>query len=339
MTQAFNQMPTQQEITLPLGEAFNKIKDSKSILILLPQIHTADILASGLALYLTLKENYQDKDIQIISPVDVVVNFQRLFGVGSISKSLGSKNLVITLNTGFDNIEKITSDDQGGKFNLVIETKKGIEKIKQEDVSFNYRGLDADLLISIGINNQNQAGNLLSQEPNLFYGRDNIVISTSFLPLEIGTIKLWNSQASSVAEIVSKLLRFAKLNLNQDIATNLIAGIEAGTNNLTVKTNADTFAALSWCMKNGGRRNYLSMPATQTGGVNMQAPAFNRPAAPFMNIPQFTPMGSPNLNPVQAPVTQPMEPNFSNNMNSNPAGTLPQADWLQPKIFKAGENN
>jgi nanoRNase/pAp phosphatase (c-di-AMP/oligoRNAs hydrolase) len=350
-------MTAQDKSALPLTEALNKIKASKSVLIILPSVHNVDVLASGLALYMALKDNFSSKNFAIASATDVTVNYQRLYSVGDISKNLGSKNLVISLNTAHENVEQVSSDDENGKFNIVIKTKDGAAKLTDKDFTVAYRGVDADLIISLGISQLSQVGELLNQEADLFTDREHLVITASPLPLSFGTIKLQDGQASGTSEIVTKLLRFMKMNLNPDICTNLVAGLEAATNNFAYKTTAETFAAVSFCMKNGGKRNHLSNPASyQTPAVSpfmtgATGPVFGTPStSAVQGMPVPSPVfGNPNQsnsvsipNPipsnVEIPLNQGLNP-ISSKQKQDDEDVQPQKDWYEPKIFKAGQNN
>ena len=76
-----------------MENSFKSIIDgSKSILIMLPTKPFFDQVASGLGLYLSLRDK---KDVQVYSTTPMTVEFNRLIGVNKISQELGNKNLII----------------------------------------------------------------------------------------------------------------------------------------------------------------------------------------------------------------------------------------------------
>jgi hypothetical protein len=309
----------------PLSVIASKVTAAKSIAIILPQNHTADNLAAGLALFLGLKQNLdQSIKLNIVSSTEVKVAFQRLYGINKISSSLGSKNLVVTLGTDYENIEKVSYDNDGGKFNLVIETKEGVERLGQENISFSYRGVDADLLIAVGFTTPEDAGNLLMAEPKLFADREVILISGQRGAIGFGIINYVDPAVSGNCEMITKLLRYLKINLDADTATNLIAGMESATNNFQSNATAETFAAISWCMRAGGRRYHLSSQGFESR-PSMQ-PQFNQ-----------SPFGFPRSQPM--PVRQENEDQQPQPMSEEEGDQSPKQDWLKPKIFKTDNHS
>ena len=310
----------------PVSLVKQKISEAKSIAILLPQQHSVDVVAAGLALYLALEQTYspnREKKVTIVTSTEVTVAFQRLYGVGSIKNELGSKNLVITLKTNHENIEKVSYDNENDLFNLIIETKEGVPSLRQGDVTFSYRGIDADLLITIELVTPEDVGSLLISEPKLFSDRETVTISSQPNATSFGQVNYHDPSASGVSEMVTKLLRTMRLTLDPDTATNLIAGIEAATNNFTYKSSADTFAAMSFCMKSGGRRNHLSsptpsQPSYQAGGVLQQQQPKEDPRFP------------------QPPFKQ-REEEASQNLPSDDSAASPK-DWFGPKIFRSADS-
>ncbi len=325
---------------LPVTDIKQKLTTANSILIVLPQNHTVDTVAAGLALYLSLTQQFSDpetgsctKSITIASGQDMTVAYQRLYGVGDISKKLGSKNLVITLNTPFENIDRITSDNDNGKLNIIIETKQGVNRLSRNEIDFSYRGLDADLIIAVGLGSTDQAGSLLSQETTLFTDKDIITLTCQPGAVPFGAINIHEPQACGVCEITAKLVRFLKLAVDEDIATNLLAGIEAVTNNFMLKTTADTFAAVSWCMRLGGRRNHL------TGAVGNQIPQPAPFTMPTKSALPFSPTQQETVEPKQSASIPPFPPTTTtqeeqSSQTHSEEDVPPQKDWFEPKIFK-----
>lgn len=355
-------------VVQPIQQQFNQIKqkidNAKDILIVLPYTNIPDSVSAGLALYISLKEHYSNKEnqkiITISSATPLSQDLTALPESNQIQQSVGTKNLVLTLNTSQDNIEKVSTDDDQGKFNIIIETKQGINKLSKEDFSFSYRGNSSDLVISIGAFNQQQLGDLLIQEPKLLEGKEIITITNQYAAVGFGSINLNEPNASGMTEIVANFIRSVRMHIHEPAATNILAGIEYSTNNFSIKTNEDTFSLAGWCMKYGGKRNVLvSQPQNQGFSPRPFSPAIN--PSPFgMNNP-FSPIPRPSFpvnqaTPIQQPFTQPHNQystpqpftevqqfsNNQNNLNDNVEGAdednkNPKNDWFKPKIFRGGQ--
>lgn len=225
------------------------IDETKSILILLPQTPTFDEVASGLALYLALRG---EKEVNIVCTSPMIVSFNRLVGVNKISTEAGNKNLVIKF-SGYQakNIEKVSYDIIAGEFQLTVVPKQGQVSPRQDQVDIKYSGVSAETVILIGGSEEQQFA--LPDPADL--GNAKII--------HLGTIAIrgqreiisFDRPASSISEIVASLIKETGLALDPDIATNLLMGIEEGSEGLaSPEVNADTFTAMSDLMRAGGRR-------------------------------------------------------------------------------------
>jgi nanoRNase/pAp phosphatase (c-di-AMP/oligoRNAs hydrolase) len=304
----------------------NKINSSQDILIVLPQMHTLDILAASLGLYLTLKDS---KTITIACSGNIDEAGSNLFSADVVQDSPGGKNLVITLDTPFDDIDKVTTDDHQGKFNLAIELKPEKSRLSQKDISFSYRGLTADLIIAVGCLNSQQLGKILSQEPNLLTGREIITISHQAATANFGTINLSDPQASGCSEIIVKLLKDFNLELPPEATTNLLAGIEIATNSFSFRTGPDTFSAAGWCMQRGAKR----------GLISPQQPQAPRPFNPRMpsGFPQQVPSGFPQQMPTM-PTSSPNLAQFQQfGQQARPRQFINPGQLVRPQQFAPSE--
>lgn len=317
---------------LPFSEIQAKINAAQDILILLPQNHSIDIIASGLALYLSLKETIENQKssqrITIATPTQPTVTYQRLYGLGSIETYLGSKNLVVTLETNYETIEKITSDNQDGKLNIIIETKNEVPRLNKNDITFSYRGVNSDLILCLAHQSPEDAGQFLLQERTLFDNRNIINISNDINTLKFAQTNFISSDHSSYAEIISQLIQELNLSINSDIATNLIAGVEAATNNFLKTTRANTFATISYLLNHGGLRNHLN----QNPGLKPNNAFAN--FYPSNNLPKIQP--DPTEITDANPQFNPSFPNYSQGFDLKETQTpTPGQDWTQPKIYRA----
>jgi hypothetical protein len=296
------------------------LQTAKQTLVLLPQNQTVDSVAAALSLYLALTKKGVNTIIGCSSPM--TVQFNRLFGVDKIKSRIGNQNLVISFNYPEDSLEKVSydKDPQNQKFHLTIEPKAGMQALDVSQVEYSYTGSNADLIFVIGAKSLEDLGDLYKQEKALLDDKSKTIVNLSTLDKnsQFGTVNLYDPTASSASEITFNVIKGLELPLEQDIATNLLAGIEAATQNLTQAGDVEIFEAVTELMRLGGERNHLSAAANPFAGYNSpfarpQAPTWPRPAMPAA---PFQPAPMPVSNPTPTPATQP-----------------PSPDWLKPKVL------
>lgn len=242
-------------------QSFQQTLDSaKSLLICLPTDPSSDVVAAGLALYLSLLE--QQKIVSIVSNTLPVVRDSHLVGLDKITSSLGGNNLVITINGPEDAVDKVTSNTEGGHLNLIISTKKDLPPLKSTDLTFGYSGASADAVIVVGARSLADLGALAEKEAEFFSTAT--IINFGNQPSTFGTVN-FTDPSSSNSELATAVIQELKLPLNIDIATNLMQGIEAATNGLSSpEMTADTFEALAVLYRAGARRSLVSSSPTAT---------------------------------------------------------------------------
>jgi hypothetical protein len=229
----------------------NLIDSAKSILILLPQKPYFDQVAAALALYLSLKGK---KEAVVSCPTPMMVEFSRLVGVNKIVQELGSKNLTLRVKDyDAENIEKVSYDIDNGEFKLSIVPKVGLPAPQKEQVEFNYSGVNADMVILVGGGSESHfpaiCGNDLVGAKIIHLGTRGV----SFAPEK--QVMSFARPASSTSEIVTTLIEQSGFEIDPDIATNLLSGIEEGSNKFTSdEVTAETFEILAKLLRAGGRR-------------------------------------------------------------------------------------
>ena len=252
-----------------MDNSFKNIIDSaNSVLILLPTKPYFDQVAAGLSLFLAIRGA---KDVSIACPNPMLVEFNRLIGVNKITQELGNKNLVIRFSDyQASSIERVSYDIENGEFRLSVIPKPGNNPPVKEQVNLSYSGVSADCVILVGGTNETHFPAISSKD---LAGAKAMHIGVKTLSLPEGVeILSFARQSSSVAELAYNILKDAGYDIDPDIATNLLMGIEAGTNNFSSNyITADTFGAASELMKMGGKR--------QAGEVRRNFPQGSIPQA------------------------------------------------------------
>lgn len=235
---------------------------AKQVLVLLPQNPNVDSVAAGLVLYLALAKKGVSTSIGCASPM--TVQFNRLFGVDKIKARIGNQNLVISFNYPEDSLEKVAydKDPSNQKFHLTIEPKAGMPPLDASQVEYSYTGSNADVIFVVGSRTLEDLGELYKQEKALLDNKSKTLVNVSSLDKnsQFGTVNLYDPTASGASEIMTVVIKGLELPLEPDMATNLLAGIEAATQNLAQARSVETLEAVTELMRLGGQRNHLSAP-------------------------------------------------------------------------------
>jgi len=280
------------------------IEEAKSILIFLPENPSQDIVAAGLGLYLSLKES--GKAVTPISGDKPIVRDSHLVGLDQVTSEVGGNNLVITFNLPEDAVDKVTSNTEGGHLNLIVSPKDGEAPIKKENLTFNYSGAAADVVIVVGANALSDLGPIYEKEIKLFESAK--VVNFGSSSTSFGAVN-FTDPSSSNSELVAATIQELHLPINADIASNLMQGIEDATQGLSSPNmTADTFEAIAVLYRNGARRR----------GPKVEAPQVKVVAdTPIIDVENKEVVRS------QAQPEKELE-------------VVEEADWLKPKIMKGG---
>jgi len=281
------------------------IDSAQSILVLLPTKPSFDEVASGLGIYLTLSNS---KSVSISCPSPMLVEFNRLVGVNKISSDFGNKNLVIRFKDyQATDIDRVSYDVDGGEFKLSVIPKSGINAPVKDQIELSYSGISVDTVILVGGAADTDFPAISSKD---FSGAKFVHCGKKTLTVNgVSQIISFARPTSSVSELVTYLVKESVYPVDPDIATNLLLGVDIGSEGLTSSAvTADTFQIVADLMRAGGRRQ-------QEGLV--------KEAFPPGSIPGETPRVHEQV--VQS-VDQPTQ--------EQPEDTTPPNDWLTPKIYK-----
>jgi hypothetical protein len=284
------------------------IEPASSILILLPSKPYLDQVAAGLSLYLAL-QGKKETNISCSSPM--LVEFNRLVGVNKVSSELGNKNLTIKFNDyPAESVERVSADIENGKFYLTIIPKPGMSSPKREQVEMSFSGVAADLVVLIGGANETHFPSLSSSD---LAGVEIAHIGIRALSASSDRkISSFARPASSVSEIITTLINQTGLPLDNDIATNLLAGIEEGSREFKgTDVTAETFETVAQLLKAGGKR-----PLKETS-----------PRGPLL-------AGNAPKNNLNLLAQKPGLPVQEEKKPASQEEDKPPKDWLEPKIYK-----
>ncbi len=288
------------------------VAKNNSGVIILPPNPSVDAVAAGTSLYLGLLKMGKTVAIICSSPVE-----SDLAGSDKIQNdlSVNGDSLVISFPYSDGAIDKVDYNIQGNRFNLIITPRPNQKKLDPSQVKYSYTGGSFEFIFVIDAPNLNSLGEVYINNQTQFQGKDIINIDRHLTNANFGTVNLVNKTISSISELVFKIIQTLQLEIDQDIATNLYAGIAASTNNFnSYSVNADTFEATAQLLRLGAVKKIFKKPAIP-----------NRPS-PFIATRPFNPSLSKKnpLKPIESIEKEPVP---------DEKKVAPQ-DWLKPKIFK-----
>lgn len=255
------------------------IDSSQEVLILLPSKPFMDQVAGGLSLYLSLSA--QNKNVSISCPAQMIAEYSRLVGVDKVTSELGSKNLVIKFkNYLADDIDKVRADVENGEFTLTALPKPGKKSPTKEQLEISFSGTAGDLVVLVGGANDSHFPALAKEE---FKSAKIIHLGTRLLEVLNSDLEILSfaRPASSTSELIANLIKESAFLVDEDIATNLLTGIEAQSKNFqSNEVTADTFEIFAELLKLGGRRMPQVLAPRNYPQGSIPTKPFNTPVQP-----------------------------------------------------------
>ena len=328
------------------------ITKNDSGVIVLPSKATQDAIAAGTSLYLALTK--LGKNVALVCES---MPQSDLIGVDKIKNSLsvGGDNLVISFPYKDGSIDKIDylPDIEKGRFNVIIVPRPGHPKLQSNDVEYTYTGGKMDFIITVDAPNLNTLGEIYQKNQSMFQSKNVINIDRHLINNNYGIINLVVKNSSSTSELIYKVIRALKIEIDRDMATNLYSGIVTATNNFSsYSVNADTFEAVAGLMRAGAVKKpmrpaapfypqspYMPRPQIQNP-QGMMNPFLNQNGAPIPTMPivQSQPMQQP-IRPArgeqQSKAIEDVEKisTDTEGNSNNSAIDDNEENWLKPKVF------
>ncbi len=245
-----------------LGDFPSKLASSKRILVALPGDFSVDSLASSLALALALQK--VGKNVFVVSEGTPLVSHSNLYGIGDIKSAVptsGEGNFIIKLDGVVDSsgqmntvpsLEKLDWYPEGSALNLVFHVVPG-QRFEPTKVDYAHETSGFDIVFVVGAAALDNLGAIYMKNASAFSKATVVNIDTDSSNSQFGNVNVVDSQSSSIAEMMVSLIPNLGLAMDNDIASNIVAGLYNATANLTQKVNANTFAAVAAAMQAGGK--------------------------------------------------------------------------------------
>lgn len=256
-----------------LNQAKNLIAKSHNILISPSQELQGDNLSSVLALFLTLKKLGKDANVLIEK---IPEKFQFLTNQSDLSPlfqdtSDKNGNFVISIATSEKEISEIRYEKNRDDTKIHIAVNRG--KIEEKDISLcsaeNFNSQNPDLLITLGAGSLEGLGKPFDENPRLFYETPILNIDNQSLNESFGQVNLVETTSSSLAEIVTTLIRSMDSEIDESVATCLLTGVICASQNFrNSKTKPKTFETASLLIEKGANHQKIIQHLYKQKGVS-----------------------------------------------------------------------
>lgn len=207
---------------------FEQVGRAKKILVVLPELISVDVLASGLAIKLFLGKLGKEAEVVTSGQPESMASF--LPQVDRIKAKIQSvKSLVVELDTAKKKLDELRYQVLDNRVEIFLKAKG--EPFTPEDVNFKTEKFSTDLLIILGCQSLEDAGGLFKQNTEIFYETPKINIDNKPGNEFFGTVNFVEITSTSLAEILAGLFEQHEQQLiDEDIATCLLTGIITQTN-------------------------------------------------------------------------------------------------------------
>lgn len=247
-------------------EQFQEILSrSQNILVTFLPTAQTDMLASATAIYLGLK-TLEGKQVTLLCPQQLDSSQNSLAGLNEAQDQIGNKNLQVSFPYDQNQIDKVgyDIDEEENRFYLLIQPQKGSKPLDYKQVEFALVGVEADLIITVGVNQLESLEQLYVGYESLY--QDAAVVSLHNFEPSFGNVKLSSSGLAAVSQATFSLLSQLGLAISGEMATNLLIGIESATDGLqSLSATAETFESVAQLLRLGARR--VRRPSSTTNVV------------------------------------------------------------------------
>ncbi len=308
---------------------------------------SVDEMGAALALYLSLQSI--GKKVSVASVTEPNVALSSLVGIDKVKDSFEAQggDLIVSFPYREGEIDKVSYTLEEGSLNIVVKPGELGLNFTESDVVFKRKGDYPGIIFTVGvprISDLSSVFDIAALKDTLIINIDNKAENQGY-----GDLAIIHPESSSVSEQVAKIINSLGIQLDMDIAQNLLSGILSATNNFqTPNTTAMAFEMAGMLMAKGAVRKNMSNDFEERPYVSqnpgrvlenlsrMQENKQKRFDNRNRNFPQKRqPQNQPIQNqPVQnnQPVqTQDVADRLEDNQN-------PPEEWFTPKVYKGSTN-
>jgi len=217
-------------------QILDKFSSVKSVLIAVSLKSGFDGLASGLALYLSIKKFGKTAAISASDPT--VNDANNLYGVDKINKLEGKEDLVVVINDAINTVDKVTYNLDGDELKIKVHALSGSQGVSPNSVSLEKAVSYPETVIAIGFNSAGEMKNEITHEQINSSTRWIMSINRDKPSEKFAQIELSDPAAATISELTTKIITNLALPFDEDISFNLYSGIKITTNMFSPKNTA-----------------------------------------------------------------------------------------------------
>ena len=239
-------------------QAINLINESKNVLIFVNPSINLDSITSGIALSLYLEKLEKKVTIYLENKkIDEKYNF--LSSLNSITDKLDLKNkLTVSIVTKNVKAKELSYEPKEDRIEIYLTPEDG-KSFTKDDVLINDSGKNFDLIITLGISNIKNIGEIYEKNTEFFFNKPIINIDIQNSNELYGKINYIEQTYCSLSELVFDFMTFYKSELiDENIATNILTGIIYNTKEFrSEELTATTMSAIATLMELGADKNKI----------------------------------------------------------------------------------
>lgn len=261
---------------------------------------TYDAVAAATSFCLAARDAGKSCTVVCEEPMRVEYNY--LVGIDKVKQSVGNRDLVISFAYNENQVDKVSyninEDEQ--RFELIVSPKPGSQPLDPATVDFEQTGLAADAILLFGYHSFDELGEIYEKERYNINHAYTVAFTQNQVPSFAKMHLELQPENFSYSEMVYFLIRQLQLaQVNDDLATNLLSGIEYATERFSqASMPARVFETVANLMRRGGQRQ-------------PDNPAFDQLNTPIRQLPtqanQFS-SGQPRINSLQLSRSQSQVP-------------------------------
>ncbi len=265
----------------------NVLPTAQSVVCFIHPQATYDAVAAALSISMAVRE--AGKSCEVICEEPMRVEYNYLVNIDQVIQEAGNRDLVISFDYNDEQVDKVSYniDDENKRFELIVSPKSGAQPLNPQTVQFARTGLAADVIFLFGYHSFDEMGAVYEREKSAIERAYTIAFTqnkiTPFAKLHVAL----RAESYSYSEMTYSMIRQLQLGqVNEDMATNLLSGIEYATERLfQANLPARVFETVAQLMRAGGRRKpenpafaQLNMPIRRTNEMNQPQPEFLPPS-------------------------------------------------------------
>lgn len=243
-----------EQVVNPKQQATEAIRQAESILVTAAGRPTVDQTVAVLALAQILRKAGKRVNAVISDQLPPKVNFLQLKEIG---KDLsGLRDFIMRLDLSKAEVDKLRYTIEDGKLNLFITPFAG--SFSREDVAYDYGDYNYDLAIVLGVPSRDRIDRAIRDKAEFFQKVPIINIDFHRSNENFGAVNWVDVQAASLCEILAGLAESLQVQLDENIATALLAGLYASTDRFTAThTSAKSLTLSAQLIAAGARQQQV----------------------------------------------------------------------------------